>query len=59
MKGIAAMLASLVLAVTIGGCASEPPQSPSNKEVRTNADRSFDRMKQDERERTKGAQGGY
>ena len=38
----------------ITGCSSEPPktmQQPTSEQVRGNADRSFDKLKQEERER--------
>jgi len=51
----AAAIAMLFSFGAIVGCASDtPPPTPSNKEVRTDADRSFDRMKQEEREHGKG-----
>jgi hypothetical protein len=53
-------LKSLLVAVTVvagacsvPGCASEPPPSRSNQEIKTDSDRMFEKMKQDERERNK------
>ena len=47
-----------VLAVTVG-CAGEKPkpmQQPSPEQVKGSADRSFDKLKQEERERRPSAQ---
>jgi hypothetical protein len=45
----------------MAGCASEPPppQSPSNKEIRSNSDRFFDKMKQEEKDRQSTPGSGY
>jgi len=55
----AMIMCGMVLTAVAAGCASEPDRTPTNKEVRTDSDRFFDKMKQDERERTKGTSGGY
>lgn len=44
----------LVLAVSLSACAGEPPKAPPQttpQAVRSNADRAFDKLKQEERER--------
>jgi outer membrane murein-binding lipoprotein Lpp len=56
-------LGSLVAAVVIcacslTGCASHAPETsdPSAKEIKTDSDRMFEKMKQEERERAKGTE---
>jgi hypothetical protein len=59
MGRITAMIMSgMILTAVAAGCASEPDRTPTSKEVRTDSDRFFDKMKQDERDRTKGTSGG-
>ncbi|MBI4001467.1 MAG: hypothetical protein HY348_06760 [Nitrospira defluvii] len=44
----------IVAAVLVVGCASEKPKpmaQPSSEQVKGNADRAFDKLKQEERER--------
>jgi hypothetical protein len=51
--------ALIVVVMTVVGCASEKPkpmQQPSPEQVKGNADRSFDKLKQEERERKPAGQ---
>lgn len=50
-------VAIVIGGVTLAGCAADPsgPPSPSQKETRSNSDRFFDKMKQEERERGVGS----
>lgn len=45
--------------LSLAGCAEDQPKtsSPSSKEVRGNSDRSFEKLKQEERERGKTSDG--
>jgi len=47
--------AALVSGLSIAGCASDPPPSPSKKEVQSSSDRFFEKMKHEEQEHGKGA----
>lgn len=49
----------LVSVGTLPGCASHAPETadPSSKEIKSDSDRMFDKMKQEERERSKGTEG--
>lgn len=47
--------AALVYGLSVTGCASDPPPSPSKKEVQSDSDRFFEKVKQEEQERGKGA----
>ncbi len=47
--------AVLVSGLSVAGCASEPPPSPSKKEIYSDSDRFFDKMKQEEQGRGKEA----
>ena len=49
----------LVSACSLYGCASHAPETsdPSSKEIKSDSDRMFDKMKQEERERSKGTEG--
>lgn len=47
-------LMSLVLLSVLGACASDPPKSPPSPtpdQVRSHADRTFEKLKQEEQER--------
>jgi hypothetical protein len=54
--GILVLCGSLIGALTLVGCADKPkPQpQPSSSQVKSESDRFFDKMKQDEREQGKG-----
>jgi hypothetical protein len=58
--GVACVSVLLVIAVTaVVGCASDRPkpmQQPSPEQVKGNADRTFDKLKQEERERKPAGQ---
>ena len=57
-RGIVSWFIIAVFAVTVG-CAGEKPkpmQQPSPEQVKGSADRSFDKLKQEERERRPSAQ---
>jgi hypothetical protein len=45
----------LICACSLSGCASHPPETsdPSAKEIKTDSDRMFEKMKQEERERAR------
>ena len=45
--------------LSLTGCAEEQPKtsSPSSKEIRGNSDRSFEKLKQEEREQGKASDG--
>lgn len=53
MGGLAA--AVIVGCLSVTGCASEPPPSPSKKEIHSDSDRFFEKMKQEEQGRGKDA----
>lgn len=53
MVGAMAMIGGFLSA----GCAEQPKPGPSQKEIRSDSDRFFDRMKQDEHEHGKGVEG--
>ena len=46
----------LICACSLPGCASHAPESsdPNAQEIKTDSDRMFEKMKQEERERAKG-----
>jgi hypothetical protein len=46
----------LICACSLPGCASHAPETsdPSAKEIKSDSDRMFEKMKQEERERAKG-----
>ena len=48
----------LICACSLPGCASHAPETsdPSAKEIKTDSDRMFEKMKQEERERAKGTE---
>jgi hypothetical protein len=50
--------AVLICACALPGCASHAPEpsDPSAKEIKTDSDRMFDKMKQEERERARGTE---
>jgi hypothetical protein len=55
-RGILVLCGSLIGALTLLGCADKPkaqPQ-PTSSQVKSDSDRFFDKMKQDEREQGKG-----
>jgi hypothetical protein len=57
-RGIASWV-MIALFAAMAGCANEKPkpmQQPSPEQVKGSADRSFDKLKQEERERRSGAQ---
>jgi hypothetical protein len=47
--------AAWVCGLSVAGCASDPPPSPSKKEVQSDSDRFFEKMKHEEQERGRGA----
>lgn len=49
----------LVSVCSLYSCASQVPETsdPSSKEIKSDSDRMFDKMKQEERERSKGTEG--
>lgn len=54
LRTMGAGLMSLVLVLVVGACASEAPKGPSDPtadQVRSHADRAFEKLKQEERER--------
>ena len=57
---LGSLVASVVLtcACSLPGCASHAPETPdpSAKEIKTDSDRMFDKMKQEERERARGTE---
>ena len=48
----------LICACSLPGCASHAPEAsdPSAKEIKSDSDRMFEKMKQEERERAKGTE---
>jgi len=48
----------LICACSLPGCASHAPEAsdPNAKEIKTDSDRMFEKMKQEERERARGTQ---
>lgn len=59
MNGLGAAVGVIVL-VALAGCASAPATSsaPTQKEIRSDSDRFFEKLKQEEREHGKGHEGG-
>jgi hypothetical protein len=58
MNGLKSLLVALTLLAGVcfaHGCASEPPPTPSKQEIKSDSDRMFDKMKQEERERNRDA----
>jgi hypothetical protein len=56
MNGLKSLLLAVALGVTacvVPGCASEPSPSRSDQEIKSDSDRMFDKMKQEERERNR------
>lgn len=54
LRTLGAGLMSLALVVVVGACASEAPKGPSDStadQVRSHADRAFEKLKQEERGR--------
>ncbi len=54
LRAMGAGLMSLVLVLVVGACASEAPKGPSDPtadQVRSHADRAFEKLKQEERGR--------
>jgi hypothetical protein len=47
----------VMTACALPGCASNPPKEPTSQEIKSDSDRAFEKMKQEERERNKDAGG--